>query len=617
MENLRIERRSVGVNFNERGQAQVLLWAPLVQQAAICVNHGRTLPLVQEEYGYWVIETDRLVPGDTYQFLINGELRPDPASLSQPEGVHGPSVAVDLQNFHWEDDTWNNIDLEKYILYELHTGAYTPEGTFSALEEKLDHLKDLGVNAVEIMPIAQFPGTRNWGYDGVFPFAVQNSYGGAAEFKHFVNQCHQKGLAVVLDVVYNHFGPEGNYLGDFGPYLTGKYVTPWGKAVNFDDEWCDGVRHFFVENALMWFRDFHVDALRLDAVHAIKDFSPVHILAEIREQVDRLMKFTGRRHYLIAELDLNDSRYIKSRSEHGYGLDSQWIDEFHHALRVTAGEPKKGYYTDFHGILHLGKAYRDAYVYNGQFSPHRKKVFGSSADEHPGKQFVVFSQNHDQVGNRMLGERTSQLVSREMQKLLAGAVLCSPYLPMLFMGEEWSETNPFLYFVSHTDPELAEAVREGRKQEFSAFHEKGEAPDPNDEDTYIRSKIRWELLDQDEHIRMLHYYRRLITLRCSNPVLKVPDRKKLNVEVDEKAQTLILHRWQDHEHVLILMNFSGRVRPLTLPGYQEQWNKIWDSASPAWGGPAESPSEITALSAVELPPESILIYSNCVSRNSL
>src|SRR5687768_905399 len=308
------------------------------------------------------------------------------------------------------------------------------------------------------MPVAQFPGKRNWGYDGVYPFAVQNSYGGYKGLQQLVNACHQKGLAVILDVVYNHLGPEGNYFSAYGPYFTEEYKTPWGGAINFDDAWSDGVRNYFIENALMWFRDFHIDALRLDAVHAIKDFGSKHILREIKEQVNILMEQTGKKHYLIAECDLNDTQFIDPLEKRGFGMDAQWIDEFHHALRVTATGEKTGYYSDFSGIEHLAKAYKDAYVYDGQFSPHRFKNFGVKAQDNPGRQFIVFSQNHDQVGNRMLGERSSQLVSYEMQKLMAGAVLVSPYLPMLFMGEEYSESHPFLYFVSHTDPELAEAV---------------------------------------------------------------------------------------------------------------------------------------------------------------
>lgn len=363
------------------------------------------------------------------------------------------------------------------------------------------------------MPVAQFSGARNWGYDGVFPFAVQNSYGGPEALQHFVNACHQHNIAVVLDVVYNHVGPEGNNLGKFGPYFTDKYKTPWGEAINFDDAGCDGVRKYFIENVLMWFRDFHIDALRLDAVHAIKDFGPSHILKEIKQHTDALMQETGRAHYLIAECDLNDIKYIQPIEEGGYGMDAQWIDEFHHSLRVTAGNERTGYYQDFDGILHLAKSFHDGYVFDGIYSAHRQKTFGTKTTGIAGEKFIVFSQNHDHVGNRMLGERTSTLVSFEMQKLLAATCLISPYLPMLFMGEEYSEKNPFLYFVSHSDKALVEAVRKGRKEEFAEFHNEGEVPDPQAEETFQQSKLQWHLLQEKQHSAMLSFYKSLIALR--------------------------------------------------------------------------------------------------------
>ena len=387
-------------------------------------------------------------------------------------------MAVDLA-YDWKDEQWKNIPFNDYIIYELHTGTFSPEGNFSGIKTRLDHLLSLGITAIEIMPVAAFPGDRNWGYDGVFPFAVQASYGGAKALQDLVAACHEKGLAVILDVVYNHVGPEGNYLEHFAAYFTDKYHTPWGRAVNFDDKDSDGVRAFVVENALMWFRDFHIDALRLDAVHAIKDFGAVHILEEIRRRTDELMKETGRIHYLIAESDLNDPRYISSIAQYGLGMDAQWVDEFHHALRVTAGENRIGYYLDFNGLSDLAKSYADAYVYTGAYSEERRKTFGRAAKNHPGQQFIVFSQNHDQVGNRMLGERSSTLYGFRMQRLMAAAVLCAPYLPLLFMGEEYGETSPFLYFVSHKDPELIEMVRKGRREEFAALHAKGECTRPS------------------------------------------------------------------------------------------------------------------------------------------
>lgn len=611
MNRIDISKRSIGINFKE-GRATASVWAPQAKQVAIkLVKGGKVIPLQKGEWGYWQADQLPMQPGDTYKIVLDGEKElPEPASLSQPEGVHGPSQAVDLTTFKWSDRAWQNHALEHYVLYELHTGTFTEEGTFAGIEEKLDYLKDLGITAIEIMPVAQFPGSRNWGYDGTFPYAVQYNYGGTESLQRLVDACHRKGLAVVLDVVYNHLGPEGNYMGAYGPYFTDKYNTPWGNAINFDDAWCDGVRQYFIENALMWFRDFHVDALRLDAVHAIKDFSPVHILKEIRQYTDALMKLTGRTHYLIVELDLNDNRYINATSHCGYGMDAQWIDEFHHALRVTAGGERTGYYSDFEGIQHLAKSYSDAYVYDGQYSPHRKKNFGVKAEGNEGRQFIVFSQNHDQVGNRMLGERSSQLVSFEMQKLMAGAVLVGPYLPMLFMGEEWSEPNPFLYFVSHTDPELAEAVRKGRKEEFAAFHTEGEAPDPMAEETFRQSKLQWGLLQQGKHKNMLRYYKTLIALRKSHPALSVLDRKGVNVRVDEARKVLVLHRSNGNAFMICAINFSKQEQSFTIQADGREWYLVLDSAHPDWNGPKGAPERAKSGDTIPMQGESIVLYSN-------
>ena len=614
MNQIDVNRRSVGINFNSKGEAEILLWAPFAERAELALTEDQTrFPLKKAEFGYWELTTDKIKPHNRYKFILDGEKElPDPASLSQPDGVHGASEALDLNDFVWTDDQWVNIPLNMYLIYELHTGTFTSEGTFSALEKKLDHLKNLGINAIEFMPVAQFPGTRNWGYDGVFPYAVQNSYGGMNGLKSLINSCHKKGLAVILDVVYNHLGPEGNYLNEFGPYFTDKYKTPWGKAINYDDSWCDNVRRFFIENALMWFRDFHIDALRLDAVHAIKDFSPTHILSELKHYVKLLVKNTGRKHYLIAESDLNDKRFIDSLENKGYGMDSQWIDEFHHALRVTSGGERKGYYSDFLGISHLAKAYHDAYVYDGIYSEHRHKTFGTNAAGFPGEKFIVFSQNHDQVGNRMLGERSSRLVSFEMQKLMAAAVLVSPFIPLLFMGEEWSEPNPFLYFVSHTDPGLIEAVRKGRKAEFSEFHAQGEAPDPQAPETFLKSKLQWNLLNTGIHETMYRYYQTLISIRKKEPALYKLNRQQLNCEHDEKTQTLILWRWHENQHIVCLMNFSKVQQKLKIPDGGNEWNKLFDTAETRWAGPGAAPELIINNSSVNIQPESMLIYKSYV-----
>lgn len=597
-----------GVQFKE-GIAEIALWAPKAKKAELLiVATGDKFLMQQEQHGYWTLKTIVLRPGDLYRFVLDNEKElPDPASLSQPEGVHGPSQAIDVTTFNWTDDSWNNVPLEDYIIYELHTGTFSLEGTFEGIASKLDYLKELGVNAIEIMPVAAFPGNRNWGYDGVFPYATVTDYGGPEGLARLVDTCHQKGLAVILDVVYNHMGPEGNYLGEFGPYFTDKYKTPWGSAINFDDAGCDGVRQFFIQNALMWLRDFHFDALRMDAVHAIKDFSAKHVLQELREETDKMMAETGRRHSLIVETDLNDVRFINPTSKGGYGMDAQWMDDFHHALRVSAGQEKSGYYSDFEGIQHLAKSYFDAYVYDGIYSPHRDKTFGSKASDNPGHQFIVFSQNHDQVGNRMLGERTSELVSFEMQKLLAGAVLVSPFLPMLFMGEEYAEPNPFQYFVSHTDPELAEAVRKGRKEEFKAFHAQGEAPDPMAIETFERSRLQWDIHNQEPHATMLRYYKALIQLRKTEPILK-PDRSGVIVDADEAKKVIALCRKGESQFLSCLMNFSGEVQSIAVP---KGGTKIFDSAAPQWNGPAAAP-ETTDGEAIALQPESILIYRHDV-----
>ena len=531
--------------------------------------------------------------------------------------MHGLSGAFDLQKFEWTDGSWKNPALKDYIIYELHTGTFTQEGTLDAIEAKLDYLTELGITAIEIMPVSQFAGGRNWGYDGVFPYSVQDSYGGPGAvapeaLQHLVNACHEKGIAVILDMVYNHLGPEGNILGRFGHYFTDKYNTPWGDAINFDDAWSDAVRHYFVQNALMWFRDFHIDALRLDAVHAIKDLGPVHILQEIRQKVEELSRGTGKEHYLIVEMDLNDTRFVKPFDTGGYGMHGQWVDEFHHALRVSSGQDRSGYYADFDGVTSLGKSFRDAYVYDGVYSDHRKRKFGMKADGIPGHQFIVFSQNHDHIGNRMLGERTSQLVSFEMQKLLAGAVFVSPFVPLLFMGEEWAEPNPFQYFVSHTDEELAEAVRKGRKSEFAAFHLEGEAPDPVAVSTFENSKIQWELTAQPPHQTMLAYYKKWIALRKGQALLRECDRNGLSAEVFEEKELICIQRVWKNQHLIAFLNFSKENREVLLPYEHLSWHKLIASSDPMWNGSQEMPEQAGA-GTLTIAPESITVYSNAIS----
>jgi maltooligosyltrehalose trehalohydrolase len=601
-------KRNLGVVLSN-GSSTVNIWAPFAKKVNLELSHT-ALDLLPGEFGYWTLETDQLKAGVNYHISIDGEKFPDIASLSQPDGVNGPSQIVDLQAYSWTDTEWGNLPLKDYIIYELHIGTFTPNGTFEELISKLDYLVDLGINAIEIMPIGQFSGARNWGYDGVYPFAVQFSYGGAAGLQKLIDSCHNKGLAVILDVVYNHLGPEGNYFSKFGPYFTEKYSTPWGDAINFDDAWSDGVRSYYLENVLMWFRDFHFDALRLDAVHAIKDFGARHFLEEVKILVDQLMKETGKTHYLIVESDLNDPKFIDSLQEKGYGMDAQWIDEFHHALRITAGGDKNGYYADFNGIQHLEKTFRDAYVYDGLYSPHRLKKFGRKAENNPGQQFIVFSQNHDQVGNRMLGERSSQLFSFEMQKLMAATVFCSPFIPMLFMGEEYGELNPFLYFVSHSDPALIKAVQKGRHDEFASFHAEGEAPDPQSEETFENSKLNWNLMETPKHQKMLNFYKALISLRKTNEILNKTNRQNLHVQSIVEKNCLIIERWEDDSKICCYFNFSNEQQTLNSIIEDLSYTKIFDTADPEWLGPESSPITLKEGMPVILQPQSLLIYSN-------
>lgn len=570
-------KRNIGINLRGDGTADISIWAPLAKTVNVVVD-DHVIEL-KNENGYWKLTTTKIQEGTLYKISVDGATAlPEPASLSQPDEVHGPSEVVNLNKHKWLDGSWRNIPLEEYIIYELHAGTFSTENNFDGIIGKIPHLLELGVTAIEIMPVGQFPGSRNWGYDGVFPFAVQHSYGGAEGLQKLVDACHKNGIAVILDVIYNHIGPEGNYLSQFGPYFTDKYNTPWGKALNFDDAWSDGVREYFIENALMWFRDFHIDALRMDAVHAIKDFGSTHIIKEIRQHVDELSKLSGRNYYLIAEMDLNDPVFIKPYDKCGYGADGQWIDEFHHALRVSSGQKPEGYYSDFNGIEHLAKSYNDAYVYDGQFSEHRKKKFGAKTDN-PGKQFVVFSQNHDQTGNRMLGERTSQLVSNDMCKLMAAAVMVSPYVPMLFMGEEWAEPNPFLFFISHTDKELAALVNKGRKEEFSYFNWDAEPPDPRLEQTFTDSMLQWGLLESEPYKSMFEYYKKLIAFRKSSPALRNLDRKKTIAEANAATRMLRLQRWSDEQHLECILNFSDTPQAISLPGEYRYQNIFSSSVS--------------------------------------
>jgi maltooligosyltrehalose trehalohydrolase len=564
------------------------------------------------EFGYWSLQLEECF---TRTFGINIRLTkkkyfPDPASLSQPDGVHEASEVIDLKDFEWTDPNWKNIPLKEMIQYELHTGTFTPEGTFAGIRSKLGYLKELGVNAIEILPVSQFSGKRNWGYDGVYPFAVQNSYGGAKELMKLVNESHNLGIAVILDVVYNHFGPEGNYVGNFGHYFSGKYSTPWGDPINFDGPYSDGVRNYVIQNALMWCRDFHIDGLRLDAVHAIFDFSARHIMQELAENLNNLSVQTGRRHYLIAESHLNDVRYISPVSKGGYGLHAQWSDDFHHAVHTLTTGENKSYYMDFGKPEQLSKSIKEAFVFDGQYSEFRKKSYGNSTKNNPGEQFVIFNQNHDQVGNRLFGDRLISMTDFETAKVIAGAMFVSPNVPMLFMGEEYGERNPFYYFVSHLSPELNRLVREGRKREFKDFYnETADVPNADDPEAFDTSKLSWNIENDAEKSAMFRFYKELIKLRKEHPVLKETD--KNNLKISEDGRFFTLERGQGENRVVVFLNFEEGKRTGKIPAQiQGTLTKILDSNDYRQNKISESKSmEVSANYEITVLKKSMLIFS--------
>src|SRR5437667_2761407 len=477
--------RRLGAVWLDHNRYRFRVWAPFSKEVHVhIVAPEERLIRMQANGGYHKITLDHVAPGTRYVYrLSNGTELPDPASRHQPEGVHGPSEVVDPR-FECGDGHWFGLPIENYIIYELHVGTFTPKGTFEAVIPHLDDLAQIGITTIELMPVAQFPGSRNWGYDGVYPFAPQNSYGGPTGLQRMVNAVHTRGLAVALDVVYNHLGPEGNHLPAYRPYFTDRCRTPWGEAINYDGAHSDEVRRYFIENALYWLEEYHFDILRLDAIHSIFDFSASPFLAELKAAVADLSRRLGRQTHLIAESDLNDSRVILPRERGGYGVDGQWSDDFHHALHALLTKERTGYYQDFGDISQLATIFREGWYFRGQYSRFRQRRHGNSTRGLSPSHFVVCSQNHDQVGNRATGQRLSALVDFESQKLAAGATLLSPFVPLLFMGEEYSETAPFQYFTSHLDASLVEAVRRGRREEFAAFGWEGTVPDPQDEGTF-------------------------------------------------------------------------------------------------------------------------------------
>src|ERR1700683_494573 len=580
----------LGAVPTEENRCRFLLWAPYAKNVELHIENPRDrgIRMNRLDAGYFEVVADDVGIGAQYRYRLDGQKEyADPASRFQPKGVHGPSQVIDSR-FDWQDAGWTGIALRDYVFYELHVGTFTPEGTFEAIIPRVSALKELGVTAIELMPVAQFPGDRNWGYDGAYPYAVQNSYGGPLGLKKLVNACHQQGMAVVFDVVYNHLGPEGNYLGAFGPYFTDVYKTPWGQAVNFDQAQSDEVRRYFICNALQWIAEFHVDALRLDAVQAIIDPSASPFLRELGIACHAKARELKRQVHLIAESDRNDPRIVNRFEKGGWQIDAQWNDDFHHSLRVALTGEQTGYYGDYSGLKDLAKAVREGFIYDGQHSKHRGKHYGAPSQEVPGERLGIFAQKPDQAGHRQRGDRLAATQSFAKLKMAAGLTLLSPYLPMLFMGEEFGERAPFQYFVSHGDPDLVEAIRRGRKKEFSSFEWKGELPDPQDEQTFLRSKVNWELRNQGQHALLWRLCSELLRLRREIPALTKCDKQAMEVSLQSEDRVLLVKRWNEDSQTLLACNFSEVVAEISLPDPPGAWGLQIDSSETRWGGEGSS-----------------------------
>jgi maltooligosyltrehalose trehalohydrolase len=610
---------SIGAIRLPGGRTRFRVWAPQVTSVALKLDGppARLLPMARTSRDYFEVTVPDLPDGSRYWYQLDGErLRPDPASRSQPDGVHGASAVIDPSTFRWSSPFWRAPALEQYVIYELHTGTFTAPGTFDAAIAELDRLRHLGFTAIELMPINEFPGERNWGYDGAYPFAAQSSYGGPAGFARFVDACHQRELAVILDVVFNHFGPEGAYAGEFGHYYSDRYRTLWGNALNFDGPGSDEVRRFFIESALYWLRELHIDAFRVDAIHAILDQSAYPFLRQLTETIHREARMLGRTAYLIAESDLNDPRVIQSRETNGLGFDAQWSDDFHHALHTALTQERDGIYRDFDGVADLKRAFERGFVYIGQYSGFRDRSHGTTPGNIRPEQLVVCDQNHDQIGNRAFGDRLAVMLSFEQMKLSAVCTLLSPYIPLVFMGEEYGESAPFQFFTSHTDPDLAEAVRRGRAKAFEDIHAGKDVPDPQASETFIRSKLNPKHRDSPDGRALQDFHRELLRLRRELPALAAPSFTRQDVGLaGPDDRVVVLHRRHGDQEALILLNFTNETADVRVPNGGEHWRPILDSSTDRWGGNRTTTGDtvIDERNAIEVAPWGAMLVERIAS----
>jgi maltooligosyltrehalose trehalohydrolase len=584
--------KNMGANIldHQSSRVEFRVFAFEKKGVALLLKSGGTtekvIPMQEEAPHIYsvIIEGQRLDLFYKFRITDEGDF-PDPWSRFQPEGVHGFSQVMDPQSYRWRAENWKGKDLSELIIYELHTGTFTPEGTFKAVREKIGYLQELGINAIELMPATQTPGKWNWGYDGANLFSVNKNYGTPDDLKELIDTCHQKEIAVILDVVYNHFGPEGNYLPVYGPYFTNKHQTAWGAAVNFDDRYSKFTRAMVIDNARYWLEEFRFDGLRLDAIHAIQDESDTHILEEIAATAREIAAKYNRKIALIAETDENNVKIINPQKKGGYGIDAQWMDDFHHVIHTALTGEKQGYYQDYNGLEGLEKVYQN-YLYTGEYSRFWKKDRGSDASQTPGSQFIVSIQNHDQIGNRAGGERLSVLVDFPYLKAACGLMFFSPYIPLLFMGEEYAEKNPFLFFTNYEDPRLKEAVSTGRREEFMDF-DWGDFPDPEDDRTFYASRLTPQGNWQEENKALFAFYKDMINLRKTHPALRHLEKKHTEVQVDKEKKMVTLTRWH-HEYKLIgFFNLSTKEVEITSPRGTQILNSEWKK----YGGRIEGESK--------------------------
>jgi maltooligosyltrehalose trehalohydrolase len=569
------------------------VWAPRRKAVVIRVDGKDYSMEGPTERGYWKADVEEARHGCDYAFLLDDDPRPypDPRSFWQPKDVHSFSRVLDHGKFEWTDHKFRPIPLPSAVIYEMHIGTFTPGGTLDSAIEKLDYLFDLGITHIELLPISSYEGNFSWGYDGVAPYAPDETYGGPDAVKRFVNACHTKGLGVILDVVYNHFGPAGNYTQMFGPYYTDRHHTPWGAAINFEDGGSDQVRRFFIDNALMWLRDYHFDGLRLDAVHELIDRSAMHFLEQLSREVEDLSAALGRCLFLIGETDLNDPRFVTPREANGFGLDAQWSDDFHHSLFTLLHHEQSGYYEDFGSVEQLATTLQQAFLYDGRYSRFRQRIHGRQVHKISYHRFLGYIQNHDQIGNRAKGERLEQLVGMQKAKLAAAVVFTAPFLPMIFMGEEWAAATPWMYFADFQDPELRKAVSEGRKRDFQHFGWDNDVPDPSDPETFERSKLQWEELNQPEHHGMFQWYRDLIHLRRKTLALNLGDFNRMEVHHSEEGRWI----YTDRGNIRTMINFADTDAEFAV----ESGSELLLSSGPAPERHAD---------CVRVPPLSVAVY---------